>query len=997
MKRLWIMLLALSLLFTGLCCANALGEAAQSEELVLPAVGDKIGGFVVKSVSSVEILGATAITFEHEKNGAKLVYLASDDQNVSFDITFKTPALDEKGKPHVFEHMTICGSQKYADPNLFFPFTNQTYNTFINALTFHGMTTYPLSSLSETQLMTMMDYYLSGVFEPLVASEPRMASREAWRYEMSSADSPLTITGTVYSEMQGSLTTATLAASNNTMTMFQDGLTAHVSGGRPEAIRTLTWEELITFHDTYYHPSNALIILYGKLDYEKFIQYIDTEYISKFDRQDVYVEYGKIEPYTETAYATYEVPVESNAETENASYIHYSFASNEMTLKDSIELNYFTNVLSSNNSPVMRLLNERLPGVSCSVFLDVDSPSPLLIFEAANANESDRDTFVQAIDEGLAQIKREGISQDDFDAIQSLQKLALMMTCENATLGVNASQQIALYWTYFDSLDYYQVTNEVYSELTADDMERLLDVYLLNNPYRGVSVTKPVAGLAEENAQALQNELAQKKESMTAEEIQAMVDNTASFNEWSSAPANSEILNQLVNMTVDQLPETLPEFDYVDETINDVRYLTTAVEMGDVANTVINFDVSSIPKEQLVDAYVYTNLLGKLDTKSYTKEEISTQVYLKLGLLLASIGASPSYIDQEQDQYCISLSMVGLGENAKDGLELVGEILFSSDFTQITDVKNALTEELSILPSVLDSEPLSAQIARCDAVLHNTGAFNAYVTTVGLYDQLQEMIALADTDPQALTARLENARTLVLNAYHATVLCVGNQKAVDAYVTQAKNLLSQMPSEPREKVDYSALRLSFTNEAVVNNATVHMNVLLSNSDGYSGKLVPIAALINDQYLLPKLRNAMGAYGAGILFDRFADTLYTYRDPNLTETFAVFDALPEYLRTAEITQEQVDRYIIGSYGNLMTAQGKLTKAFDALLYQWYGVSNEERMEWLHEAKSTTVEDVRATVERVENMLANGVRSTSGTASSIEEHKELFDNVLKLKAQ
>ncbi|MEG0126097.1 MAG: insulinase family protein, partial [Clostridia bacterium] len=262
----------------------------------------------VKSVTPMEVLGATGILFEHEKNGALLLYLASEDPNMSFDISFRTPALDDTGKAHVFEHISICGSEKYPDPNLFFPFSKQTYNTYVNAGTYTSMTTYPLSSLSEEQLMPMMDYYLAGMFRPLLYSEPRMVDREAWRYELKDAQAPITIAGTVYSEMQGALTTSLLAASNSVTTMFQNGLTAHLCGGLPQYIRTLTYDELVAFHDEYYHPSNALIVLYGKMDYEKSISYIDTEYISHFDRKDIYIERGEVEPYTQTAYATYEAP-----------------------------------------------------------------------------------------------------------------------------------------------------------------------------------------------------------------------------------------------------------------------------------------------------------------------------------------------------------------------------------------------------------------------------------------------------------------------------------------------------------------------------------------------------------------------------------------------------------------------------------------------------------------------------------------------------------------
>lgn len=330
LTRAFSMLLSLILvasLFVG-CAKNAPADAPQSAETsapsipestaapsepetadALPKVGDELSGFVVDELIPMDALGATGVRFTHTKSGAQLLYLSTEDTNRSFDISFRTPALDDKGKPHIFEHITISGSQKYPDANLFFPFAAQTYSTFVNAMTYGGMTTFPLASLSEDQLMSMMDYYLSGVFSPLLYTTPELAMREAWRYELSDAEEELNIAGTVYSEMQGAMTASVQAMYNNISTLYPSSTTAHVSGGLPDAIHTLSYQELLDFHDAYYHPSNALIILYGKLDYARFLSYIDSEYLSKYERKAVDIDFGAIAPLTKTNDAEYEAPV----------------------------------------------------------------------------------------------------------------------------------------------------------------------------------------------------------------------------------------------------------------------------------------------------------------------------------------------------------------------------------------------------------------------------------------------------------------------------------------------------------------------------------------------------------------------------------------------------------------------------------------------------------------------------------------------------------------
>ncbi|MEG0864426.1 MAG: insulinase family protein [Clostridia bacterium] len=983
-----LLVLVMSLLLTT--------AIAQENTAALPAVNDKIGGFVVKSVTPMEVLGATGILFEHEKNGALLLYLASEDPNMSFDISFRTPALDDTGKAHVFEHISICGSEKYPDPNLFFPFSKQTYNTYVNAGTYTSMTTYPLSSLSEEQLMSMTDYYLAGMFRPLLYSEPRMVDREAWRYELKDAQAPITIAGTVYSEMQGALTTSLLAASNSVTTMFQNGLTAHLCGGLPQYIRTLTYDELVAFHDEYYHPSNALIVLYGKMDYEKFISYIDTEYISHFDRKDIYIERGEVEPYAQTAYATYEAPVENGAQTQNVSIIDYSFACTGLSMRDSLNMDMLASVLNSEASPIMRLVKERLPHIAMSCAVSCDTPAPMITFTANAANEGDRDAFVKAVDDGIAEIMGKGISQEDLDAPISSAKLKLMLTAEDSNLGISASQIIANYWACFGSTDFYNVYQQVVNEITLADLMGLMQKNLVDNTYRGVTVTKPVAGLAEENAAKLAEELAQKKAAMSEAEIQAMVQKSADFAAWSGAPANMDIVSRFLNMSIDKLPEALPEFDIQDEAAEGVRYLTTVTDVSDVAAIAMHLDVSAISPEKIKDVNTYIALLGYIGTDKHSREELETLLARYLPEHSFQLSAQESYSEDVPDPYTFAISATNLTENAQKGFELIEEMLFHTDLTQMTDIRSLLNQFLYGIRSSMD-DPLSEQVTRCRAVTSDAYAFNNCLGGMTLYPYYQELIALAEDDPAALTARLESARELLLNGANAAVLCAGSADGVEAYTKEAKAFFKKLPQIQKEPVSYADEKLTMTSEALVNNSTVHINILMAPTAGYTGKNVPIGALIGDRYMMPQLRNKMGAYGAFSIFNRTEDLLSTYRDPNLTNTFAVFEALPEYLRTMELTQKDVDNYIVGSYGELLPSGGKLTQAMNALDHQRMGLSRETQLRWLQEAKATTVEDVRAMADRIEALLKNGVRSTSGAESIIEAHRELFDSVVKLETK
>lgn len=978
------MLLGLVLIF------NVAGQAV-IEKPTLPKVGDQTNGFVVVSVTPITSLDATGVLFEHIKTGMQFLYLSTEDTNRSFDITFRTPALDDTGKPHVFEHMTISGSQKYPDANMIFPLVNQTYSTYINAVTYHGMTSYPVASLSEDQLMTLADYYLSGVFEPLVYTEPRLVKREAWRYELFDADEPLTIAGTVYSEVQGAQTVSRQAQFNSISTIFKDGLTAHVSGGTPEAISTLTPKELTDFHDAYYHPSNALVILYGKLDYARFLKHMDEEYLSNYEKSEILVEKGTVKPYTETLHATYDAPVERGTQTENASYIFYCFGADGAQLEDLCRLSLLTKILSQDSSLLMRKMREVLPNANISIDINEDLPVPVISVIASGVNESDKDLFVKTVDDCLAQIGEEGFAKSDLDATLASLKMDFLLMTEDPNLGVNASLWLALEWTHFDRLDFFNVYGNTINEMNTEEMLNTLNRWMLHNTYRAVSVTRPIAGLAEENAKRLSEKMALIKASMTKEEIDALVTESQEFLNWSTAPVSSELIGKILNVTPKTLPEELVHYDITDETVDGIRYVTSEAKVDGVANVQLLFDGSTIPIQQLQDVNLYLDLLGQIGTGRHSKEEVNRLTLRYMNEFTTTLKAMNTYEESGTPLYSAKLSYKVLREDVGASVSLLEEMLLHTDLSDTDTIRKILNRKISSFAQNLDSNVINIQRKRMLATFDLAFAYSTYVTDFDYYYYMMDTLALSD---ETLTARLEAARNLVLNRYHAVVNCAGDAPTIATVRKEMASLLAKFPNGERQTVDYSTLLKNIAREAVTVNSTVQMNLIFSNADSYSGKDTVIESLINDMYLMPQLRNALGAYGAFSIMSPFYQGLYTYRDPNLASTFKAFEALPEYLRTAEITQNMVDTYIVGSYIALSRPQRGLNGATTAINNYLQGLSEETRLRWMKEAKQTTVKDVRDAADRIQWVVDHGMRSTSATASVIEKNKELFDSVVRL---
>ena len=233
-------------------------EAVSDQDAALPEVGDVVYGFEAKQIRPFPAIGAQMVLFEHQRTHALLMYIANDDTNRVFDLTFFTDAIDKTGLPHVFEHSVLDGSEKYPSRTLWFNVAYQTYNTYMNAFTQSRMTSYPVASLSEAQLLKYADYYTDACLHPNVVEDESIFREEAWRYRLEDKDGELTIEGTVYSEMQGANDLANAAYTNAMSTAFPGSTIGNEYGGEPEFIPDMTFEALQSYHSLYYHPSNSI-------------------------------------------------------------------------------------------------------------------------------------------------------------------------------------------------------------------------------------------------------------------------------------------------------------------------------------------------------------------------------------------------------------------------------------------------------------------------------------------------------------------------------------------------------------------------------------------------------------------------------------------------------------------------------------------------------------------------------------------------------------------
>ena len=215
----------------------------------------------------VKDLNSRGLLLKHKKSGAKLLILSNDDENKVFSIGFRTPPEDSTGLPHILEHSVLCGSKNFPAKDPFVELVKGSLNTFLNAMTYPDKTVYPVASCNDKDFQNLMHVYMDAVFYPNIYKKEEIFRQEGWHYELESAEGPLKVNGVVYNEMKGAFSSPEDVLDREVLrSLFPDTSYANESGGDPEFIPDLTYEQFLDFHKKYYHPSNSFLYLYGNMD-----------------------------------------------------------------------------------------------------------------------------------------------------------------------------------------------------------------------------------------------------------------------------------------------------------------------------------------------------------------------------------------------------------------------------------------------------------------------------------------------------------------------------------------------------------------------------------------------------------------------------------------------------------------------------------------------------------------------------------------------------------
>ncbi len=998
MRALLALMTALNLLFCAALTEPTRAEEAGATAVPLPAVGDVINGFEVTELRDFPLMQAQLVLFEHQNTGAKLLYIANEDTNRAFQLTFLTRPSDNTGLPHVFEHATTSGSEKYPSTALFFNLINQTYNTDMSAYTTDAMTSYPVASLSEAQLLKYADYYTDSCLHPMVMTDESIYRREAWRYTLENPDAELNIEGTVYSEMRGTQTLVNHAITLANQLTFPGSVLGYTYGGDPDYIPDMTWESLRNYHDLYYHPSNCMAFLYGKLaDYTKFLALLDGAFAG-YERSDFHFEDSGYTRITEAAEQKLGFPMEAGTAVDNQSTVIYYIVCPGLRENKAQEfvMDNLLSVLSMDPSPLMQRLKQVLPTGLFSLGREVAAVDDAIIFMANQVNEDDAPLFRETVDTVLREIAENGLSQDMVDSVAAQISLSNKLTTENGSTVDSILYSFAYNYavtgdifSYLDMLD----STEQLSEMNANgQFTEAIKAWLLGNPLTTLTTLYPEPGAREEKDAALRAKLMVIKEGMSETEVQAIVDATHAEQPEEDT---SEMVAQLQAVTVESLPEEVREYPVSDVTGEDgIRRIDVTANVDGIGKPTVYLDAQALPQEDLLWLRLYQSLLGQLDTDAHTVEELGTLLgrYMSgRSIELWAIGD-----DAETLHPYFKVSWIAEDADLATGYALLDELLFHTQFTDTGTLLNRIQATSATTRASVNANAGADLLYRGFGVENVRARFFGYIDYSSYYTFLEQVEAAMAEHPEEVVARLKAIQTFLHNSDGAVAGFAGNAESITVNRPLADAFLASLENVARERVTLD-LPVAAKREALITTGNVQLNYLFASFadmglEGYDAGMNAISLLVEDVFLVPLLRNNYGVYTpTATMHPRYGLYLEAYYDPNIRETYDVYASLGDRLAALDLDQATLDGYILSAYSSLAKPVGELTGAANVVVETLEGLDPARKLTYMRQLKTVTPETVKASAELFRNAWKNGAIGTAGGFAAVSENADLFDMI------
>ncbi|QCO21965.1 peptidase M16 [Acinetobacter cumulans] len=871
----------------------------------------------------VEALDILVSEYKHKVTGAVHYHLAANhDENV-FLVAFRTQPMDSKGEAHILEHTALCGSEKFPVRDPFFLMIRRSLNTFMNAFTAADWTAYPFATQNKKDFQNLLEVYMDAAFAANL--NPLDFAQEGIRIELENGE-PV-YKGVVFNEMKGAMSSPSDQLYHQLARHLFPETTYHYnSGGDPKDIPDLSYEELVNFYKSHYHPSNAVFMTFGNESAYNLQEQFETLALSKFQQGETL--YSKAErrltaPVTVTE--SYAVDAE---DLKDKTYHIISWLLPEASdIKLRLGMRLVEGILLEDSaSPLRHYLETCGYAQSTGPIMGVDDSNFEMTFYCGvqGSNPEHAEEFKAGVFKVLEQVASAPVDAQMVEAILHQIELhqreingdgtpyGLSLILNGLGSAIHHSDPVHV-WDVDTAIE--QVKEELKDPMW---LSNLIKTHLIDNQHRVQMTLVPDAEKSAKEAEAEKARLAAIGAQLTDEQKAEIVAQTEALKVRQDTPDD---LNLLPKVGLEDVPA---ELQIVQGQLREIisNGLDTPLNLYHAGTNGIYYQQVLVQIPQDIVQSPYFNLLsilvGEVGAGEYDYLELQQLQTAVSGGLGMGASLRSKLDDKNQITAWLTLTTKSLVNNL-DAIRLLKVAFEQLRF----DEKDRIIELLQQRKTRWQSRVSGAGHSYAMQVAgrnHSALALRDYNNTgLGALNWLTELTAKIEQDEtayDALIAELQLIHHRILKAPKQFLL-VCEEHQSERLVEEVQTIWDKLSIEPNDR-ELTQVKATVTenDEAWLIQANVQFcsaaypAVEVSHPD--AAPLMVLAAYLRNGFLHSAIREKGGAYGGGASYDCNACSFrfYSYRDPRLAETFQDFDASIEWLLNAPQQEHQLEEAILG---------------------------------------------------------------------------------------
>lgn len=871
----------------------------------------------------VEALDIQVSEYKHKVTGAVHYHLATNhDENV-FLVAFRTQPMDSKGTAHILEHTALCGSEKFPVRDPFFLMIRRSLNTFMNAFTAADWTAYPFATQNKKDFQNLLSVYLDAAFAANL--NPLDFAQEGIRIELENDQA--VYKGVVFNEMKGAMSSPTDQLYHQLAHHLFPETTYHYnSGGDPKDIPDLSYEQLVDFYKTHYHPSNAIFMTFGNQSAYDLQEQFETLALHKFSQGTTL--YSKPEKRLTAPVEVIESYAVDSEDLKDKTYHVMSWLLPETSdTKLRLGMRLVEGILLENSaSPLRHYLETCGYAQSTGPLMGVDDSNFEMTFYCGvqGSNAEHAETFKNGILDILKEVASKPVDTDFVDAILHQIELhqreingdgtpyGLSLILNGLGSAIHHSDPVHV-WDVDSAIE--QVKEELKDPMW---LSNLIQTHLLDNPHRVQMTLVPDATKSLKEQQAEQARLAEITATLTDAQKIEIEEKTAALKQRQDTPDNLELLPKV------GLEDVPAELQIVQGQLREIicNGLDTPLNLYHAGTNGIYYQqvLIQIPDEIVQSPYfnLLSILMGEVGAGEYDYlefQQIQTAVSGGLGM-----GASLRSKVDDKDRISAWLTLTTKSLTQKlDAIQLLKLAFEQLRFDEKDRIIELLQQRKTRWQSRLSGSGHSYAMQAASRQMSALARRDYHNTGLGALNWLSDLVTKIDQDDaayQALIGELQAIHRKLLQAPKQFLL-VCEEHQSDRLVEEVQNVWDKLAVDQApvsltsvEQVNTSDDEAWLIQANVQFCASAYQAVDVAHPD--AAPLMVLAAYLRNGFLHSAIREKGGAYGGGASYDGNACSFrfYSYRDPRLAETFNDFEASVQWLINTEQQPHQLEEAILG---------------------------------------------------------------------------------------